>query len=83
MDKFLYTNAPYSVCIERDFKSGKERMDIYAVVNTETNVREAEMRTYPGAVTAADHLSAEYHKIFDAEGDEAVIEFTPDLRTVN
>ena len=79
----VYTNAPYTVSIVRDFESNGETMDIYAVVNTETNVREAEMRTYPGAVTAADHLAAEYSKLSDGEEEGVVIEFEPDLRTVN
>lgn len=82
----IYTNAPYAVKVVRDFKSGKDRMDIYGVVNTETGVQEAEMRTYPGAITAADHLAAEFAKLLADSNDdenETVIEFTPDLRTVN
>jgi hypothetical protein len=84
-DNAIYTNAPYAVHVVRDFKSGKDRMDIYGVINTETGVQEAEMRTYPGAITAADHLAAEFAKLQDdgAEDGETVIEFTPDLRTVN
>lgn len=70
----LYENQHYIVYIApRLAKGDGHGLDCYAVYNTVTEVREAEINTLPNAAIIADQLSAEMQALVDSaqEADQA------------